>query len=123
MMMNLNSITEINPTMISGLIRASGYGHNEGIKDVIYGQTILDILSDGKKMRCTELSIEIEKRLGLVNNYICYQKISAILRKLRNCVTLVKREDFKTGEVILVGARPDGSPIEVEEMVTLFSLA
>ena len=123
MMMNLNSITEINPTMISGLIRAGGYGHNEGIKDVIYGQTILDILSDGKKMRCTELSIEIEKRLGLEENYISYQKISAILRKLHIYAMLVKREDFKTGEVILVGTRPDGSLIEVEEMITLFSLA
>lgn len=122
-MMNTNCISTLNPTMLEGLLRASGYGHNEGIKDVIYGQTILDILSDGKKMRCTELSIEIEKRLGLEENYISYQKISAILRKLRNYVVLVKREDFKTGEVILVGTRPDGSLIEVEETVTLFSLA
>jgi hypothetical protein len=122
-MMNTNSISTLNPTMLEGLLRAGGYGHNEGIKDVIYRQVILDILSDGKKMRCTELSIEIEKRLGLEENYISYQKISAILRKLRNYVVLVKREDFKTGEVILVGTRPDGSLIEVEEMITLFSLA
>ena len=123
MTMNLNSITEINPTMIDGLMKAAGSKHCEGIKDVILGQAVLDILSDGKKMRCTELAKEIEKRLGLEDNYISYQKISAILRKLRNYVMLVKREDFKTGEVILVGARPDGSLIEVEEMVTLFSLA
>ena len=122
-MMNTNSISTLNPELLESLVRASGYGHNEGIKDVIYGQVILDILSDGKKMRCTELSIEIEKRLGLEENYISYQKISAILRKLRNYVVLVKREDFKTGEVILVGTRPDGSLIEVEETVTLFSLA
>lgn len=122
-MMNTNSISTLNPELLESLVRASGYGHIGGIKDVIYGQVILDILSDGKKMRCTELSIEIEKRLGLEENYISYQKISAILRKLRNYVVLVKREDFKTGEVILVGTRPDGSLIEVEETVTLFSLA
>lgn len=121
--MNTNSISTLNPTMLEGLLRASGYGHNEGIKDVIYGQVILDILSDGKKMRCTELSIEIEKRLGLEENYISYQKISAILRKMHIYAMLIKREDFKTGEVIIVGARPDGSLIEVEEEVALFSLA
>ena len=123
MMMNLNPITEINPTMIDGLMSASNYRHNEGVKDVIYGQVILDILSDGKKMRCTELSIEIEKRLGLEDNYISWQKISAILRKLYHHTALIKRENFKTGEIIIVGARPDGSLVEVEETVTLFSLA
>lgn len=123
MMMKLNSITEINPTMIDGLMSAAGSRHREGIKDVILGQAILDILSDGKKRRCLELTLEIEERLGIEHGYLSWQKISAILRKLRNYVVLVKREDFKTGEVILVGARPDGSLIEVEEIVTLFSLA
>ena len=124
MTMNLNSITEINPTMIDGLMRAAGSKHCEGIKDVVLEQAILDILSDGKKRRCLELTLEIEERLGIEHGYLTWQKISAILRKLHIYAMLVKREEFKTGNVIIVGTRvSDGSLVEIEEEIALFSLA
>ena len=49
-------------------------------------------------MRCTELSIEIERDWGLKRTISAYQKISAILRKLHIYAMLIKREDFKTGK-------------------------